>query len=146
MSMKKLFGMGLLLATVAVMSCTGGQKKAVATEEGAAEEAVVEAAYYGTYEGVLPCADCPGIKVTLTIKEDTTYDLKEEYLEEEDGVMKESGTYRLVLNDEVIELLTPSSGDKTYYRILDGSVALTDSTGVLNEGELAEAYVLKKVN
>ena len=35
----------------------------------------------GTYEGTLPCADCPGIKTTITLKDDNTYTISEEYLE-----------------------------------------------------------------
>jgi len=35
----------------------------------------------GTYEGVLPCADCPGIKTRLTLNKDGTYELRAEFLE-----------------------------------------------------------------
>ncbi len=29
----------------------------------------------GVYEGVLPCADCPGIQTRLTLSRDETYEL-----------------------------------------------------------------------
>lgn len=100
--------------------------------------------YYGTYEGVLPCADCEGIKTTLTINEDTTYELKSEYLgKKDDNVFEECGVYN-ILNEDIIELITPSSGRKTYYKILENAIALSDSEGNLNDGELAEHYILKK--
>jgi len=35
----------------------------------------------GLYEGVLPCADCPGIKTRLTLRHDGSYELVTEYLE-----------------------------------------------------------------
>jgi len=35
----------------------------------------------GTYEGVLPCADCPGIKTRLTLNQDGTYELSTQYLD-----------------------------------------------------------------
>jgi uncharacterized lipoprotein NlpE involved in copper resistance len=35
----------------------------------------------GVYEGVLPCADCPGIKTRLTLRRDSSYELVTEYLE-----------------------------------------------------------------
>ena len=46
---------------------------------------------------------------------------------------------------KLLELVTPSSGEKTYYKIKDAqSVILTDSLGNEPEGELAKDYVLKK--
>jgi len=35
----------------------------------------------GTYEGVLPCADCPGIKTRLTLNRDGSYELSTQYLD-----------------------------------------------------------------
>lgn len=140
------------LLSVAIMmalaSCTGSQKKSVV--EGQDSVAVVTSVnnalsvdYCGTYEGILPCADCDGIKTTLKINNDATYDLKSEYLKKKSAVFTESGTYR-VISDKIIELTTPSSGDKTYYKILDKAIALSDNEGTIAQGELAEDYILKK--
>ncbi len=35
----------------------------------------------GTYEGVTPCADCPGIKLRVTLGQDGRYELSTQYLE-----------------------------------------------------------------
>ncbi len=35
----------------------------------------------GTYEGVTPCADCPGIRLRLTLMQDGRYELSTQYLE-----------------------------------------------------------------
>jgi uncharacterized lipoprotein NlpE involved in copper resistance len=35
----------------------------------------------GLYEGVLPCADCPGIKARLTLRRDYSYELVTDYLD-----------------------------------------------------------------
>lgn len=35
----------------------------------------------GVYEGVTPCADCPGIKLRLTLQQDGRYELSTQYLE-----------------------------------------------------------------
>lgn len=99
--------------------------------------------YVGIYEGTLPCADCEGIKTKLTIKNDTTYELKGMYLGKEDGKIETNGIYNII-NGEILELVTPSSGDKTYYKILEDAVALSDASGKLVEGELAEDSILKK--
>lgn len=45
------------------------------------------------YEGIIPCADCEGIKMTLKIADDfQSYELIEEYLGKDDNVFKESGS------------------------------------------------------
>lgn len=35
----------------------------------------------GVYEGVTPCADCPGIKMRLTLQKDGRFELSTQYLE-----------------------------------------------------------------
>lgn len=99
--------------------------------------------YYGTYEGTLPCADCGGIKTTLKINSDTTYELRSEYLGKKDGVFEKNGVYNM-LGENIIELVPPSSGNRTYYKILDGALVLSDSVGTLDDSELVEYYVLRK--
>lgn len=99
--------------------------------------------YYGTYEGTLPCADCEGIKTTLIVKDDNTFELHSDYLGKKDGKFEDTGNYSII-NGELIELID-KTGDKTYYKIQEGSVALTNADGKLIEGELAPHYVLTKV-
>ena len=141
----------LLVATAIITSmsgCTGSQKRTTQQEKESATMATTTVNtknknFYGTYEGTLTCADCSGIRTTLKINSDTTYELRSEYLGRKDGVFEESGIYNIV-GENIIELVTPSSGEKTFYKILDGSVALSDSLGTLNGSELAEHYILKR--
>lgn len=138
----------LLMGTlvVALAGCKGSATKnstQAKTTEAATEVATKANDFYGTYEGTLPCADCEGIKTTLTVNADSTYYLKSEYLGVKDGIFETNGVYNL-LNNDLLELITPSSGEKTYYKILENSVMLSDEKGTINEGELAEYYVLKK--
>lgn len=141
-SLAAMFALALLTTT----NCTGKQANNNAQDTDtvavSVEEAAPAANYYGTYEGTLPCADCSGIKTVLTLKGDTTYDLSQEYLDKKDGKFAESGTY--TVENGLVTLITPSSGDKTYYKILEGKVALTDSTGTMAEGVLADKYILTK--
>lgn len=67
---------------------------------------------FGTYEGTLPAADCEGIKTILVINEDKTYTLKSEYIGREDATFETSGIYHII-GDSIMELVTPSSGEKT---------------------------------
>ena len=98
----------------------------------------------GTYEGTLPAADCPGIKTVLTINTDSTYLLKQDYIDKKDGHDEASGIFK-VLDGKVLVLVRPSTGEQTFYKVKNAnSIIMTDSMGVEPEGETAKLYVLKK--
>lgn len=109
-----------------------------------AGENVDLAAVAGTYEGTLPAADCPGIKTVLTINADSTYELKQDYIERKNGHDEASGVLQ-VLDGNVLMLVRPSSGEHTFYKVKDSkSIVMTDSLGNEAEGEMAKLYVLTK--
>ena len=98
----------------------------------------------GTYEGTFPAADGPGIKTVLTIKADGTYQIEQDYIDQKDGHDEASGVFK-VLDDNVLMLVRPSSGEHTFYNVKHAnSIVLTDSVGNEPEGETAKFYVLKK--
>ena len=108
------------------------------------DENVDLATVAGTYEGTLPAADCPGIKTVLTINADSTYELKQDYIDRKDGHDEASGIYKLLSNG-VIEITRPSSGETSYYKVRDAhSLIMTDSIGNEPEGAMAKHYVLTK--
>lgn len=112
-------------------------------KSGNAVSALQDTTYCGTYKGTLPAADCPGVKTVLTIKADSTYKLSSDYIGKENGHFEESGVYHK--NGDVVELVTPSSGERTYYKVKDAkSVIMTDSAGTEPQGETARMYVLTK--
>lgn len=147
--MKKISLLLVATATLFLASCSSKESKTTEQEEATQTEVTEEVAtpaYVGTYEGTLPAADAAGFKTTLTINADMTYQLIQVAEGgKEENKTEESGTYNLLEND-VLELITPSTGVKTYYKVLDNSVALvSDATGTLAEGELADKYILNKV-
>jgi hypothetical protein len=54
----------------------------------------------GTFEGTLPCADCPGIQTFITINSDGTFHMEETYLESDVETMISDGKW--VLDKDVI--------------------------------------------
>ena len=142
-----------MAAAVALTASCNGKKTAQAdaandstsvADTTAAGENVDLAAVAGTYEGTLPAADCPGIKTVLTINADSTYELKQDYIERKDGHDEASGVLQ-VLDGNVLMLVRPSSGEHTFYKVKDSkSVVMTDSLGNEAEGEMAKLYVLTK--
>ena len=142
--MKMIFLWAVFL--VVMISCNSSQKNnaQIKNSEIKTESQAHTSNLFGTYEGTLPAADCEGIKTMLVINEDKTYTLKSEYIGQKDATFETSGVYHMI-GDSIIELVTPSSREKTYYRMLNNKqVMLSDKEGTINQGSLAEHYILDK--
>lgn len=143
--------MFLAVAAVALMaSC--GDKKTAQNEANADSISVADTtmsaldltAVAGTYEGTLPAADCPGFKTVITINADSTYQMQQDAIDRKDGHDEASGVLE-VKDDNLLVLVRPSSGDRTYIKVKDAdSIVLTDSVGIEPEGEIAKLYVLTR--
>lgn len=141
--MKKLISAMALVVALLSTACSGGGNTAPAPRETAAP--TTDTAYCGTYQGTLPAADCPGIKTVLTIAADSTYTLSSQYIDRQAQPVVTSGVYHLKQGGKLIEIVTPSSGEKTYYKIKDTkSIVMTDSAGIEPQGPTAKFYVLKR--
>lgn len=144
----------LAISSLAILaSCTGKKTTPNAADNDSAnvvdttasnKDNVDLASVAGTYEGTLPAGDCPGIKTVLTIKADSTYQIEQDYIDQKDGHNEASGVFK-VLDDNVLMLVRPSSGEHTFYKVkADNIIVMTDSVGNEPEGEIARFYVLKK--
>jgi copper homeostasis protein (lipoprotein) len=147
MKMKRLM---LMMGAALLLAACGGKKSQTAvpaadsTQTATTDSAVADTSYCGTYRGTLPAADCDGIKTVLTLSSDSTYSLQSDYIGKKNGQFTTSGVYH-IRHGKIVELVTPSSGELTYYKIKDAhSVILTDSLGNEPEGETAPLYVLKR--
>ena len=117
---------------VVMIGCNSSQKNnaPIKNREIKTESQAHTSNLFGTYEGTLPAADCEGIKTILVINEDATFET--------------SGIYHII-GDSIMELDTPSSGEKTYYRMLNNrQVMLSDKEGTISQSLLAEHYILNK--
>jgi len=54
----------------------------------------------GTYQGTLPCADCPGLETLITFNSDGTFHMEETYLESDAEKIITDGTW--ILNKDII--------------------------------------------
>jgi hypothetical protein len=64
----------------------------------------------GVYEGVLPCADCPGIKTRLTLARDGRYELATQYLERQAAPTTVRGQFTWLPGGNTIALDAQGSG------------------------------------
>ena len=115
-------------------------KAGVRVEEAA--PAPEQTAKYTKYEGTLPAADAAGIKTTLVLFENGRFALDETYLGRE-ASFTQLGTYTRQGN--IVTLKSEQEAPR-YYQ-LDGETArLLDQDKKPVQGELAQYYILKKVN
>ena len=88
------------IALCLVTSCNSNEKKQSDADLLEQEEQIdmhtSETAldWEGTYTGTLPCADCEGIKVTITLNKDQTFVSKDIYLGKEDGNTDSRGYFK----------------------------------------------------
>lgn len=106
--------LSVLLAALAVAL------SAVVAPVGAAAAAGADAAHNsrnaldwaGTYEGVLPCADCPGIQTRLSLREDGSYALSTLYLDRSNAPRVERGRFAWQPGGNAIQLGAQRRGER----------------------------------
>ena len=135
----------ILAAAITLVACGGNQQKKAVSEKVKADAVKVDMHdaessldYQGTYTGVFPAADCPGIDMRLTLKKDGTYSLHMKYLDR-DSEFDEKGAYKVKGN---LLTLTPMDGQPEYYKVEENQVRKLDADKQPVTGALAENYVL----
>jgi len=81
-----------------------------------------------SYQGVIPCADCEGIKVSLFLDQDGTFVLKQAYQggKAKDSTFAEYGKWERTADQLV---LTNTTGEKRYFKPLDNGLKMLDTQG-----------------
>lgn len=97
--------------------------------------------YAGTYEGTIPCADCPGIKISITLEAGGGYTKTMAYLEKP-NIFASKGTYKWNDAGSVVTL-TDEEGSEMY-KVGENTLTMLDRDGNAITGDLADMYVLKK--
>lgn len=96
----------------------------------------------GTYEGVIPCADCPGIETKLTLNGDKTYELSVLYQDREKQPTISKGTFSFDKSGNTITL--DKAGNTTRYRVKEDGLVMLDADEKEIEGPLKTNYILNK--
>ncbi len=152
--MKKIF-LTLLSAGLLLTACNSGNDAHTSDSVTVADNTTVAdpahnsrnaVDWQGTYKGVLPCADCPGIDVTLTLNENGTYVRETKYQGDKAASMpvdKEEGSFTWSTDGQKITLNNITDGSNQYF-VGENMLYTLDAEGNRVEGELAETYILKK--
>lgn len=97
--------------------------------------------YLGVYDGVIPAASGPGIKITLTLNKDKTYEMISDYIGEKGSVFTDKGTYEI--NGNIITLNMKDDAPR-YLKVEEGQIRMLDADKQVVKGALENDYILKQ--
>ncbi len=99
----------------------------------------------GVYTGIVPCADCEGIKTVLRIDTNSNYQLETSYIGKEENIETKSGKFSWDKSGGVITLNGLSKTiHPTYYLVGENQLIQLDLKGKPITSELSSKYILKK--
>jgi heat shock protein HslJ/uncharacterized lipoprotein NlpE involved in copper resistance len=97
----------------------------------------------GTYTGMIPCADCPGIIIKLTLNSDMTYSMTRTYQDRE-AVVSTAGTFEWNDAGSIISLDVDEKEGFRYFQVQENRLLMLDTNGKVITGKFAESYILSQ--
>ena len=147
----------ILALTVTLLSLISCNNKETAKQDTTIEEAEVHHSednsknsldWTGTYKGTIPCADCEGIAIEITLNEDHTFSSQSTYIgtkKTQKNVFKETGTFEWDEKGNTIKTVTSDKSNKKSYIVGEKKLIQLDSDNKEITGPLAENYILKQI-
>lgn len=96
----------------------------------------------GSYQGVLPCADCDGIATKVVLHDDGQYQLSQQYLGKSTEVFSRSGRFRWSESGSIVLL---EADQPVQFFVGENQLFMLDQQGQRIDGELASHYRLQKL-
>lgn len=131
----------ILLGGCAIQPAPPSRPPATATDAAHGDQATLD--WVGTYAGVVPCADCPGVREVITLNKNLSYEIATQYVGRDDQVFRRGGGFSWV-NGDTLRLKGMHGGPALYHV---GKDALTQlgGEGKPITGPLAARFILKKI-
>lgn len=100
----------------------------------------------GTYSGITPCADCEGIRTTVTLSKENKFIYQTQHLGTgDDAILTDTGTFTWNDSNTVIHLIIADATEGLPDMQVGGNkLTLLDEDGKVVVGSLADMYVLHK--
>lgn len=95
----------------------------------------------GSYSGILPCADCPGIEYSLHLNTDGSFTEKKFYIDRDTSLRSSEGTYTMT-SDSLITL--NETDPPVTFRLLEDQLQLVAEDGAPFRTGMPELYMLQK--
>lgn len=100
--------------------------------------------WVGTYSGVVPCADCEGIKTTMTLNSDLTFIYTSQYLGKSEEIYTISGPFEWDHQGRYITL-KHEIGDQLNYLVGENVLKQLGTNAEMITSDLSEMYNLYKI-
>jgi copper homeostasis protein (lipoprotein) len=138
----------LILALLAIATACQKQTKSPNQDKAASTTIGVPHAnktlnYEGTYQGVLPCADCDGLETTISLNENNTYAIQSQYLGKGNKIFEQRGTFTWNKTGSVV-VFDNIDNAPNQYAVGKNTLTQLDLEGNLITGSLAKEYILSK--
>ncbi|WP_300689997.1 copper resistance protein NlpE [Chryseobacterium sp.] len=126
-------------ATVVETPPSDSITKATPTAAGDTSENALD--WAGTYDATVPCADCPGIKTLLTLNNDRTFSITEEYIDR-NSKNQDKGPFTWDNTGSIITLKGKTANYQ--YKVGENILIQLDMDGKEINGPNQDLYIFKK--
>ncbi len=100
--------------------------------------------FHGTYQGILPCGDCEGIKTTIDILEDDRFEKRLKHLgRDEEAVLHSAGVFSWEASGGVIRL--QGAHGFTRFMVAENFLVHMEDEAARFSGDLGNHYILEKI-
>jgi len=131
----------LVLLFIGLASCKSARKAQTNDLKSTADNSMTSVDWAGTYQGILPCADCEGIQTQVVLNIDLSYVLKTSYIGKGDSVFHTKGTFKW---DESGSKITLDNTEKQIYQVGENKLFHLDKNGNRITGNLENNYIMEK--
>jgi len=142
-AMLNTFSLALLtISGVLIGACAHGP---VNSDHALAHTSTNSLDWEGTYQGVLPCADCEGIDTTIILDRQMSCRMQTRYLGKDDTLFQRSGNFSWNDAGNTI-VMTNTENAPAHYFVGENVLIQLDMNGNRIQGSLAEQYILTKTD
>ena len=124
-----------------IMSCKTNQKVIVNQTNTSGDNSMYSIDWNGTYLGILPCADCEGIKTRIVLNADLSYSHETMYIGKDEKVFQTKGSFKW---DKTGGIITLDNTEEYMYQVGENILIQLDKNGKKITGDLADKYKLEK--
>lgn len=96
-----------------------------------------------SYGGIIPCADCEGIALTIHFYANSRYESRSMYIGESNKKFVRKGTWKA--GEDSTVTLMPEDGDPRRLKVFGNEFLLLDRSGKEVKGELSSNYMLRNI-
>ncbi|MDX1628153.1 MAG: copper resistance protein NlpE, partial [Fulvivirga sp.] len=102
-------------------ACTNQLKQADSTTASDMHNSSNSLNWEGTYRGEMPCIDCEAIKTQITLREDLTFRLKQQFLGKSEDVINNKGNFRWSADGSTISLVPANDVRPLDFKVIENA-------------------------